>query len=63
MKYPNECKCGKPTHGLRLCAACKGEAQKDEGLCRECAEKINKSDVCFDATATVRKTSKLKDLR
>jgi hypothetical protein len=58
MKYPNECRCGKPTNGRRLCAACKGEAMEGDGLCSDCVEKFNKSEVCFDAAAAVGKTSK-----
>jgi len=57
MKYPNECKCGKPTHGKRLCAACKGEAQKDDSICSKCSEKFITGAVCFDATAIVTERS------
>jgi hypothetical protein len=49
MKYPNECKCGKPTHGMRLCAACKGEAQQEDGLCLECTENLLDRALSFEA--------------
>ncbi len=57
MKYPNECKCGKPTNGKRMCAACKGEAKQEDSICKKCSEKFMAGAVFFDATAIETKRS------
>ena len=47
-KFPNECKCGKPTNGNRQCASCGKEAQPDDGLCKECSDNVDKTVLSFD---------------
>ena len=50
-RYPNECTdCGKPNNGSenRLCASCGKEAQPNDGLCKSCNDKVDKTVLSFD---------------
>ncbi|MGB3222505.1 MAG: hypothetical protein WBB23_06870 [Desulforhopalus sp.] len=43
----------KPTNGRRLCAACNGIAQKDDGLCLRCNKKFTGKAVCFEVVESM----------